>query len=131
LENQRLTILKMLERGRLTAEEALRLLEALDATGGTGRHRVRGAAAAGPAPRLRLSLVELDTGRSRAEAVLPASLVEFFLRLGLLGPGGTFRVAGQRLSGDLLLDALREGATGRILAVTDHDQNVRVEVFLE
>ncbi|MCL6581185.1 MAG: hypothetical protein K6U08_06185 [Firmicutes bacterium] len=128
MENQRLTILRMLERGRLTAEEALRLLEALDAPGGSGRHRVRGAA---PARRLRLSLVELDTGRSRAEAVLPASLVEFFLRLGLLGPGGTFRIAGQRLSGDLLLDALREGATGRILDVTDHDQNVRVEIFLE
>jgi hypothetical protein len=121
--DERLAILKMIEAGKVTAEEGLRLLEAL------GRSR-RGSAR--PDPRhLRLLVSELGTGRRRAQLNVPFSLVEIGLRLAARGMSRTVRLAGQEMDVESLAAAIRDGGPGRVLDLTDDVENVRVEVFVE
>jgi len=123
VEREKLTILKMIEEGRVTAEEGLRLLEVLE-----GPER--------PSPpreprRLRLTVTELGTGRRRVQLNVPVSLVDLGLRVAARSANRFMRVGGHQIDLEAVAAAIREGGVGRILDLTDEVENVRVEVFLE
>lgn len=126
VENEKLSILKMVASGRLTAEEGLRLLEAL---GPPKRQEDEGGAR--PARRLRVTVTELGTGRRRAQANLPMPLVDLALRFVARSAGSFVNVAGHRVDADTLLEAVHDGTPGRVLDLVDDRENVKLEVFLE
>lgn len=125
-ENEKLSILKMIESGRLTADEGLRLLEALD-----GPKREPGTRGGREANRLRIMVTELGSGRRRAQANLPMALVDLALRLAARSADNSLNIAGQRLDLAAVLEAMHSGTLGRILDIVDDRENVKVEVFLE
>ncbi len=124
-KNERLSILKMIESGRLTAEEGLGLLEALDSPRQGGP-----AGGANDSRRVRLVVTELGSGRRRAQLNVPVSLVDMVLRL-------TARVAGRPgpdgggFDPRSIAAAVHKGSGGRILDLTDDIENVHLEVFVE
>ena len=104
---ERLKILKMLEDGKITAEEAAKLLRAL------GKQERR-TATTGREPRwLRVRVTEADKERASVNVHLPLSMVNVGLKMGA------------RLIPDF------EGATGKVVDVVDEDDGSHVEVFIE
>lgn len=116
---ERLRILKLLEEGKINAEEAARLLQAL----GKQERRAR----SGEEPRwLRIVVTRPDRREAEVKVAIPLSLVQLGLRLG------------QRFVPDLenaeleaIAEALQEGTRGKIVDVVDEIEGRRVEIYLE
>ena len=121
ISSEHMRILKMIESGRVTAEEGSRLIEALGES--SGRER---ASAGGHARTLRVRVTDLNTRRQKVNVTIPVSLVEIGIKLGArLAPRVT------NVTGEDILRAIETGATGRIFEVQDLDEAERVEIFVE
>ena len=121
ISEERLRILKMIESGRVTAEEGSRLIEALGES--SGRER---ASTGGHTRTLRVRVTDLNTRRQKVNVTIPVSLVEIGLKLGArLAPRVT------NVTGEDILRAIESGATGRIFEMQDLDEAERVEIFVE
>jgi hypothetical protein len=120
--DERLKILKMLEDGRISAEEAARLLKAL------GKARPAGAA---PGPRgenkwFRVRVTDLKSGRTSVNVTLPMSLVNVGLKL-----GAQLVPESESIDFRQVQEALRAGLTGKIVDVEDVEDGQRVEIYVE
>ncbi len=121
---ERMKILKMIEEGKLSAEEGAKLLAAL-------RSAERPSAPGGELGRsgarwLRIRVTDLASGRSRATVQIPLSLIDAGLKI-----GARFAPEVEGVNMDQLLEALRSGMTGKIIDVTDEVDSERVEIFVE
>lgn len=121
---ERMKILKMIEDGKISAEEGARLLAALS----QGRKTASAGMQIGTsgARWLRIRITDTHTGRSRASVQIPLTLVEAGLKIGArFAP----EVDGVDMSN--ILDALRAGITGKIIDVVDDESDEHVEIFVE
>jgi hypothetical protein len=119
---ERLRVLKMLDEGKITADQAAQLIAALEGD--------RGAGPTGPRPgtgrTVRVVVTDMETGRPRVNVRLPSGLMDLALRFGA-------RFGSRYGSLDLedLMDAVHAGASGKLVDVTDESGGQRVEVFVE
>jgi hypothetical protein len=116
---ERLEILRMVESGTITPEEASRLLDALS-DGDRGP-----AASVAPQRRrhLRIRVSDSGTGKAKVNLVLPFGLVD-------AGLGIAKRLAPDRLAETgAIRDALASGGTGTLLDVDENGE--RVEIIVE
>jgi len=124
MREERLRILELLAKGRLSAREAEELLDALGEAVAPPRER---ATIGGRMMRLRIRITDLKTGRVKTNVNVP------------LGSWGLVsRLArsrwGRRVAGAYIADiqrAAREGARGHIVDVTDENSGERVEILVE
>ncbi len=128
---ERMKILQMVQEGKITAEDAAGLLEALEEGGDEGR--VAGIvvnemnAAPGRKPRwLRVRVTDTNTGKPRVNVRLPMSLVNVGLKM-----GSRFAPEVEGLDMDMLSEAIASGEVGQIVDVVDEQDGEHVEVFLE
>lgn len=117
---ERMKILKMIEEGKLSAEEGAKLLSAL--AGGTRP----GGLASGGAKWLRVRVTDLHSGRAKATVQIPLSLIEAGMKI-----GAHFAPEIEGVDMDQLMNALRAGVTGKIIDVTDDEDGEHVEIFVE
>jgi hypothetical protein len=118
---ERMKILKMIEEGKLSAEEGAKLLSAL-----TGSNRPLGALAASGAKWLRVRVTDMHTGRSKATVQIPISLLDAGMKI-----GAHFAPEVEGVNMDQLMEALRSGMTGKIIDVVDDPDGEHVEIFVE
>ena len=127
MDEERLRILRLLEEGRINAQEAADLLAALESR----REREEGFPLGGErAPRLHIRITDTDTGRVKTDVVIP---------MGLLGRRWGRRIAsivGSRVHEKLGLGhefqaAAAGGRKGTIVDVTDDARGERVEIVIE
>ncbi|HVN14229.1 MAG TPA: hypothetical protein VMT73_00690 [Anaerolineales bacterium] len=120
---ERLKILKMIEEGKISAEEGAKLLSALRdtrRTAGPSTPRTPGGARW-----LRIRVTDMTTGRSKASVQIPLALVDAGMKIGAhFAP----EVEGVDMSN--VLEAVRSGMTGKIIDVVDEDDE-HVEIFVE
>ena len=119
---ERLKILKMIDEGKITAEEGAKLLNALSESRKTAR-KPPATRAPGAARWLRVRVTDMVTGRPKATVNLP---------LGLLDAG--LNIASQYapdIAFDQLVEAINEGAEGKIIDVIDEEDGEHVEIFIE
>jgi hypothetical protein len=118
---ERIRILKMIEEGKITAEEGTRLLGVL-AKGNRQKTQPSGAE-----PRwLRVRVTEIESGRPSVNVNLPIGLVNVGLRM-----GAKFVPDMEGMDLDDIGEALRQGLTGKIIDIVDEDEGQRVEVYVE
>ncbi|HNY99693.1 MAG TPA: hypothetical protein PLS77_03210 [Anaerolineaceae bacterium] len=127
---ERLKILKMVQDGRITADEATQLLEALErarptppqpppppetgmVTGRSGRW-------------LRVRVTDTDSGKTRVNIRLPLSVVESGLKMGM-----RFAPEIQDMDPNELMGFIRSGEVGKVVDVFDDEDGEHVEVFIE
>jgi hypothetical protein len=116
---ERNRILHLVEAGKVTAEEAARLLDTLDSQQNLIDERRRKRT-------VRVRVTNLATNRQKATVTIPVSLIEVGLRLGTrLVP----QIRGSALED--LLRASESGATGRLLDLQDLEEGERIEIFAE
>jgi hypothetical protein len=121
ITEERMKILKMIEEGKLSAEEGAKLLSAL-----ANANRPMGALSASGAKWLRVRVTEVDTGRSKATVQIPISLMEAGMKI-----GAHFAPEIDGVNMDQLMEALRSGMTGKIIDVVDDEDGEHVEIFVE
>jgi len=125
---ERMKILKMIEEGKISAEEGAKLLAAL----AEGRRGPLDPSAPGKpgrpgAPRtLRIRVTDIISGRSKASVQIPLALVDAGMKIGAhFAP----EVEGVDMSN--VMDAMRSGMTGKIIDVMDEDDGEHVEIYIE
>ncbi len=122
VSEERLRILKMVEEGKISPEDAARLLEALKTS------EAREKPQTGAAPRwLRIRITEGDG--TRVNVNLPVRLVKVALKVAERY-GGMDEAATQEIMA-ALEEAIAEGESGRIVEVVDEEDGDRVEIYLE
>ncbi len=124
MHTERLRILKMLEEGKVSAEEAARLLDALRSSEEQSKVEEQ---PKGKAPRwLRIRVTDADG--SHVNISLPVKLLDFALRIAerfgvtLDSDGDTWFA---------LKEALAHGDVGRIVEIKDAEDGDQVEIYLE
>jgi hypothetical protein len=120
---ERMKILKMIEEGKLSAEEGTKLLAALNVKRSPAS---RTPGMPGGAKWLRIRVTDTRTGRSKASVQIPIALVDAGLKIGAhFAP----EVDGVDMSN--VMEALRSGVTGKIIDVTDDEDGEHVEIYVE
>ena len=131
---ERIKILKMVQDGKITADQAADLLKALE-----GRTSQAGGAPAGPAAPgapaqagaqrgrwFRVRITDTDTGKTRVNVRMPLSVVTAGMKMGMrFSP----EVEGMDIS--QLAELIQSGETGQIVDVFDEEDGEHVEVFVE
>jgi hypothetical protein len=117
MSQERARILNMVNEGQVTAQEAARLLAAVEGPQ---------AAPEGVARWFRVRVADLETGRSKVNVTLPLSLVKTGLKL-----GARFSPEMDELDWNEILMTIQEGAASKIVEVENQESNERIEVFVE
>lgn len=119
--DERLKILKMIDEGKITAEEGARLLAALSESRKPPKRATLDYA--GGARWLRVRVTDMVTGKAKATVNLPLRLVDAGLNIASqYAPGVDFNE---------LVEAINAGAQGKIIDVMDEEDGEHVEIFIE
>ncbi len=122
---ERMRILKMIDEGKISAEEGARLLSALSegrrGPGPSMPPRMQGAARW-----LRVRVTDVATGRSKATVQIPIALLDAGMKI-----GAHFAPEVEGVDMSTIMEALRSGMTGKIVDVIDEDDGEHVEIFVE
>jgi hypothetical protein len=119
---ERMKILKMIDEGKITAEEGAKLLATL-----TESRKTIKKTSINPAPGgarwLKVRVTDMVTGKAKATVNLPLGLVDAGLNIASkYAPEVAF---------DELVEAINAGAEGRIIDVFDEEDGEHVEIFIE
>jgi hypothetical protein len=130
---ERIKILQMVQEGKISAEEAADLLEALDESvrgeSGEGNPAAEATDApiSGRKPRwFRVRVTDTDSGKPRVNVRLPLSMVSIGLKMGT-----RFSPEIEGLDAGELMKLIEAGEIGQIVDVQDSQDGEHVEVFLE
>jgi hypothetical protein len=118
---ERLKILKMVEEGKISPEEAARLLAAVSKA-----ERRRASTTTTEGRWLRVRVTDMDSGKVAVNVNLPVGLVNVGLRM-----GARFVPEMEGVSMNELEEAIRRGVTGKIIDIVDEQERQRVEVYVE
>ena len=122
---ERMKILKLIEEGKISADEGSKLLSALSDTR-RGIPTPPRPPSGGGARWLRIRVTDTRTGRSKASVQIPLALVDAGMKIGAhVAP----EVEGVDMSN--VMEALRMGVTGKIIDVVDENDGEHVEIFVE
>jgi hypothetical protein len=123
---ERMRILRMIQEGKITAEEGAKLLAALRES--RKEPRAVGAAvfATGRSAKgmLRVRVTDMITGKAKVNVNLPLGLVDAGMSIASqFAPGVDF---------DQIADAIRSGTMeGKIVDVVDEEDGEHIEVFID
>jgi hypothetical protein len=126
---ERMKILKMIEDGKVSAEDGARLLAALDDSRKSARPApppppMGGTTASGRW--LRIRVTDMNTGRSKVNVNIPMGLVNVGLKM-----GAKFAPEVNGMDVQQITEAINSGMTGKIIDVTDDEDGEHVEIFVE
>ncbi|MCL4237322.1 MAG: hypothetical protein KJ047_03650 [Anaerolineae bacterium] len=117
---ERMRILQMIQDGKVTAEEGARLLQAL----------ASGSRPTPPPTRdprlLRVRITDLASGKTKVNVNIPMSLVTVGVKL-----GARFTPHSSNVDYDEILEAIRGGASGKLVDMEDITSGEHVEVWVE
>ncbi|MGE5222968.1 MAG: SHOCT-like domain-containing protein [Omnitrophica WOR_2 bacterium] len=123
---ERMKILKMIQEGKITAEEGAKLLAALRESRKptTGRP---GVSLGGNKGWLRVRVTDMTSGRTKVNVNLPLGLMDAGLRI-----GAQYAPELQDMDLEQLMSELKSGTTsGKIIDVIDEEDGEHVEIFIE
>jgi hypothetical protein len=124
---ERMKILKMIEEGKISAEEGAKLLSALrDARRVGVPQPPRPPGAPGGARWLRIRVTDIKSGRSKASVQIPLALVDAGMKI-----GAHFAPEVEGVDMTNVMEAVRSGVMGKIIDVTDEEDGEHVEIYVE
>ena len=122
---ERMKILKMVEEGKISAEDGARLLAALTESRKTPTPP-NVPVVGGEARWFRVRVTDLATGKTKVNVNIPMGLVNVGIKMGArFAPG----LESEQM--EAIAEALRSGMVGKIVEATDEEDGERVEIFVE
>jgi hypothetical protein len=120
---ERLKILRMIDDGKITAEEGAKLLSTLSESRKAAARKPALRSSFGGAKWLKIRVTDMVTGKAKATVNLPLGLVDAGLNIASkYAPDVAF---------DELMEAINNGAEGKIIDVFDEEDGEHVEIFIE
>jgi len=124
-KEEKLQILKMVEEGKISSAEGLELMDALEK--GEKEENL-------PSGRntkwLKID-VKADNNKTKAKVNIPLSLVEMGLKIGSKFAPELKEAGLDKLDINEIVQAVKDGAQGKIVEVDDPEHGTRVEVYVE
>jgi hypothetical protein len=126
MNEEKMMILKMLQEGKISADEAARLLESLES--GSKKEEIKQAdePRKGEGKFFRVSITDTTTGKSRANIRMPLSVMGIGLKF-----GAHFSPQIDGVESEQLMEAIRNGQVGKVIDVYDDEDGEHVEIFIE
>jgi hypothetical protein len=124
---ERMKILKMVEEGKVSAEDGAKLLAALDESRRSARPTPPpppGTTANGRW--LHIRVTDVKNGRPKVNVNIPMGLVNVGLKM-----GAKFAPEVEGMDVQQIADAINSGMTGKIIDVTDEEDGEHVEIYVE
>jgi len=119
---ERMRILQMIQEGKISADEGAKLLQALGSTSRT--------TAPPPSVRdprlLRVRITDLNTGKTKVNVSIPMSLVSVGIKL-----GARFAPSHVGVDYNEIMEAIKSGASGKLVDAEDAESGEHVEVWVE
>ncbi len=129
LTEERIQILKMLEEGKITVEEAAKLLSALETGAKAEKETAQSSGSSGRSARwLRIRVTNEAGGKEKVAVNLPIGLVNVGMKI-----GSKFVPELEDLDSDEIsaaIEAIKNGGSGKIVEVHD-ESGEHVEIFVE
>jgi hypothetical protein len=128
MDEERLLILKMLQEGKINAEEAANLLDALNPGKGAKKQNeeTKEKPSGKPGRWFRVVVTDTVTGRARANIRMPLGVINAGMKI-----GAHFAPQIDGMYSDQISNAIQSGVTGQILDVFDDEDGEHVEIFIE
>lgn len=123
---ERMQILKMIQEGKISAEEGAKLLQALGAGKADKRATTTTSPAGSDARWFRVRVTDLASGKNKVNVNIPMGLVNVAIKM-----GARFAPNIEGANYDEMVQAIKSGASGKIIDVTDEQDGERVEIFVE
>ena len=118
-------ILKMVEDGKITAEQAAQLMEA----GSLSSEERSENRPAGKARWLKVRVYDIASNRKKVNVSVPLSLVSTGLKLGI-----KFGLDRDELKGfdfDKIIQLIQAGEEGKLVDVVDEESGEKIEIYIE
>ena len=124
---ERMKILKMVEEGKISAEEGAQLLAALaESRKPPGGGPFSGSLPGGESRWFRVRITDLATGKPKVNVNIPMGLVNVGIKMGArFAPG----LDAEQM--EAMAEALKSGMTGKIIDVTDEEDGEHIEIYVE
>ncbi len=125
ISEERMQILKMIQDGKITAQEGLELMNALDQSPveespvNTSR-----------AKWLKVRVMTMDN-KVKSKINLPISLVDIGLRMGAAYAPQMKESGLDKIDIKAVMEAVKNGAEGKIVEVEDDEKQERIEIYVE
>ena len=124
--DERMLILRMIEDGKVSAEEGAKLLTSLGQETTKRPKAVVPKKNPGGAQWFRVRVSDSQTGKMKALVNLPIGLMDWGLKV-----GAQFAPEMEGLDLNELSEILRSGADGKIVEVIDEEDGEHVEIYIE
>lgn len=122
--DERLRVLKLIEEGKISASEAVSMLDA--ASNPANETGQRTAVANEPPRYIHVLVTDIDSGKARVNIRMPINLLNTGIKMGAHLPTEI-----NALNTNQINDSIQRGITGQVLDVMDDDEGERVQIFLE
>ena len=123
---ERMLILRMIEGGKISAEEGAKLLTSIGQEPEKKSKGIVTQKIAGDAQWFKVRVSDSRTGKMKALVNLPIGLMDWGLRV-----GAQFAPEMEGLDLGELTEILRSGADGKIVEVIDEEDGEHVEIYIE
>jgi hypothetical protein len=127
LAEERMQILRLLEQGQITAEEAAKLISALE-IGAAKEQRAEKSSESGfkKARWFRVRVTDGASGKRKVNVNLPLGLVGIGMKM-----GAKFAPDMNDVDMKEIFEAIKTGANGKIVDVYDDNDGEHVEIFVD
>lgn len=124
-KEEKFQILKMVEEGKISSTEGLELMDALDK--GEKNENIT----TGQTPKWLRVDVKAQNNKTKAKINIPLSLVDVGLKIGSKFTPELKEAGLDKIDFNEILQAVKDGAQGKIVEVDDEESGTKVEVYVE
>ena len=127
MNEEKMMILKMLQEGKISADEAAKLLESVESLEKKAEKADNdGEIQKGQGKFFRVKITDTDTGKSRANIRIPLSVLGIGVKF-----GAQFAPQVGGIEQEKIMEAINSGQIGQIMDVYDDKDGEHVEIFIE
>ena len=124
--DERMLVLRMIEEGKVSAEEGAKLLTSVSQEPAKRPQAIVAQKKPGDPQWFRVRVSDSQTGKMKALVNLPIGLMDWGLKV-----GAQFAPEMEGLDLNELSEILRSGADGKIVEVIDEEDGEHVEIYIE
>ncbi len=122
---EKMKVLKMIEQGKITADEGAKILEAID-EGDKDTEQI-------PMPKegktFKIKVTDMNSGAVKVNLGLPLGLAR--LIKSFIPPGEVARLEDRGIDVETILSDLDSGTVGKLVEIQDEKDNHRIEIWIE